>query len=247
MTTRKLIFAAATAWLGLGCAPGVAAPTSWNAAGDFSTTANPNGQWSYGFLVVQAGALTNDFVLSTQTSSGVDPVTGVQQTGWVCDYCDIWKNAATVRAYGVGVGQIGLDSDYGDSSTIRWTAPSAAVYSISGSFGSSGSGTGPSGAGWEWGTGTRSVSIDGQQVWSETGDEWTPLGSQFSFNETLAAGATIDFTVWGNSGCCGNTEIDATISTVVEPSSAIMTLVGLVGVRSFRRRKVSRLRSVSEA
>lgn len=88
---------------------------TYNALGDFSTTANPNGVWTYGELT--NGTFTPDASF-----------TGGQ-----------WAGAGTTNTSSVGtsVSALGLvlkPGQAGASADLRWTAPADGTYNISGSF-----------------------------------------------------------------------------------------------------------------
>jgi hypothetical protein len=88
---------------------------TYNALGDFSTTANPNGAWSYGELI------NGTFTADTSFTGGQ------------------WAGAGTTNTSSVGtnVNALGLvlkPGQAGASADLRWTAPADGTYNITGSF-----------------------------------------------------------------------------------------------------------------
>ncbi|MGA9451657.1 MAG: hypothetical protein WBW41_10010 [Verrucomicrobiia bacterium] len=78
---------------------------SWDLAGDWNPPANPNGAWTYGDY--DSGSFTN----LTYMTNGVDGVEG----GYLPVGGDgfIYKNLTGSAAYGIGPGQVSLESNYG--------------------------------------------------------------------------------------------------------------------------------------
>lgn len=148
---------------------------------------NPNGAWSYGWMPVGFGAFT-PYV--NHTTSG-----NPQWYGWGGDHSpSIWLNLGG-PAYGVPTGWLSLHPGPGtEPSIMRWTAPASGVARVAGQFL-----PGDSGA--------MQVAVRRNgQVWWNAAD-----AGSFDLTTEVAAGATIDFTVYGGYGA-GNTPIAAAIT-----------------------------------
>jgi RHS repeat-associated protein len=196
-------------------------PAVFDAAADFSPTANPNAPWSYGFIPV--GGLYTDFVLYDLGGPAPD-VPGL----------DAWRRTAgssdprvpvvahngglsTLYAYGDLVfppGEMHLHpGPEGQQSVVRFSAPFDGSFQIDVTF-SLGD---PVGSG---GTTTTDVHVAKNGVPLFDGDVngyVDPNDSEhYSGMQTLAAGDIIDFTVGFGDGnyYCDTTFLDATISAV---------------------------------
>ncbi len=106
---------------------------SWDAVKDFSDTANPNGAWSYGYATRLEGTFlpfTSNFTSGTTI--------GWNDNGSYPNYAGIalnntpytLDNSSTI-IIPVGVLALGIQQN---AILLRWTAPAAGNYSITGSF-----------------------------------------------------------------------------------------------------------------
>jgi hypothetical protein len=199
--------------------------TIFDAAADFSPTANPNGVWSYGFI--PAGGLYTDFALYDLGGPAPD-IPGL----------DAWRHTAgssdprvpvvahnggssTLYAYGDLVlppGEMHLHpGPEGQQTVVRFTAPFDGTFQIDVTF----SVGDPPGFG---GTTTTDVHVTRDGVSLFDGDVngyASPTDSEhLSGLQTLAAGDIIDFTVgFGNGNYYFDTTfLDATISAPQAPT-----------------------------
>lgn len=105
----------------------------WNVATDFTTSANPNGEWSYGYSLNRFGA----FNLATNAGFPLDLIS----LGWFS--IAVGLQPCTIRAgnftsfplLGQGVtlpaGAVGMQPDsLGKFAVVRWTAPEDGQYVI---------------------------------------------------------------------------------------------------------------------
>ena len=187
-------------------APVAHGATTFDAAADFSPTANPNGVWSYGWSVNRGAPFnlaTNKFTLGGLDGwdSGSNLATpGVLHNG----------TAGPVTLFGtltVPVGGLLMHpGPNGENALVRWTAPASGTYQISGAF---------IGIDFAYPT-TTDFAILHSSTQLFTGDISSyNVPVPFSFTESVAGGETIDFTVgfgvdgtyWGDS-----TALDVTIS-----------------------------------
>jgi hypothetical protein len=197
-------------------------------AGTFSGTANPNGAWSYG----QFTELTSTFTplaFHNDTSScsnlpnwsgapGGFPVVVGNNSGSSVT-CGSWTLPTdTLNLHPTNTS--GLDSD------VRWTAPAAGTYLISGSY-----------SALDTTTTLDSILLNGASLFS-TNINSLNLSKSFSLTETLAAGGTIDFTV----NCCsgldqnfnndstglqGSITLNSAPTPAPEPSALFLALGGM--------------------
>ncbi|MBI3349607.1 MAG: LEPR-XLL domain-containing protein, partial [Burkholderiales bacterium] len=184
--------------------------TSYDATADFKTSGNPAGAWTYGYSA-QGGA-----------GYALTPFDVVSGSAWnKAGYVTLgtpaaWKNTSGNAQYGVGAGQIALHpgpTANGDYAILRFTAPAAGLYTVTGQFfaGDSGSMSG-------------SVVRNGNllqplQYFASTND-----ASVFTFAPLqMASGETLDFAV-GNNGSfySGNTPL----SVAIQATAAAAPVVG---------------------
>ena len=203
--------------------------TSYDATASFSTTANPNGVWSYGYS--RAGEPSYSFASFTdvgvsvlgpywhRASYGVFPLVSKNQTGGALE--------------NILPGQLYLHpgpSPFQDLAILRFTAPAPDTYFVSGQFYAGAPGE-MSGAVYMNGSLLQSFPV-------------TTDGSMFSFAPvTLNLGQTLDFVV-GNNGnyLFGGTPISVVISPIPEPSSAILILLGAAAIAVRRGLAVASVR-----
>lgn len=167
--------------------------TRWNVREEFSTTSDPNGPWSYGWISQSGGAFTV-FRSQCRSSGGV---------GWRLDpeTPNIWINLSEHVLYGVKPGDMSLHPGRnGEEAVIRWQAPRTCVVTVNGAFGAGD-------------RGSMSVRVrHNEKVLFESND--TPKDEPFSLEFTVNVGDVVDFGVTpGSEGYAyGNTPLDAVIS-----------------------------------
>lgn len=191
--------------------------TVYDAVADFQVLSNPGAVWSYGYAP-QGGA---NYALTLFDSHGA--------SNWYMAAYNVlgtpaaWKSSATQLALHPG------PSGGGDFAVLRFTAPSAGNYSISGQFFA-----GDIGA------------MSGAIV--RSGNQASPLQYFASTNDQsvfsvptlqLTAGETLDFVV-GNNGSFyyGTTPLTVSITGAVpEPGSYALMGLGLAGLALLKRRR----------
>ncbi|MGD0365653.1 MAG: IPT/TIG domain-containing protein [Bryobacteraceae bacterium] len=106
---------------------------TWDAVTDFSDTANPNGAWSYGYASKLEGAF---LPFTTNVTSGT--TVGWNNNGSYPNYAGIAIDNTPYTLFNsntivipVGVLALGIQQN---AILLRWTAPAAGTYSITGSF-----------------------------------------------------------------------------------------------------------------
>ena len=209
--------------------------STYDAAGDFSAAANPNGPWSYlvsGSLLTQGQTTCNglagiacwdnaDFTLPHFTSVS-DNMTA----------SPIAENSSVT----LPPGELNMDPE-ANSVMVVWTAPSAGTWSVKGFF---------SGLDTESPSHPAEVILDSSTTLFSTTVDFHGQLSPFSFTRTLSAGDTLDFEVdTGNGGFNIGTGFDATISSqstssVPEPGSLALVGSGLLLLTGLSRRKLCR-------
>lgn len=210
---------------------------SYDLAADFTTAANPNGVWSYGYSTTLGGS----FVLHTSTSP--NPTYYSTIDNWHTDLGygmpAVLRNstAGTVtNDTGTAVltaGQLASHPGYsGQFSVVRFTAPAAGLFNVSGSFlGADIVGT----------TTDVHILLNGGAIFNGAVSGFD-AGSGPSFNSdwSLAMGDTLDFVVgWGNGNFdFDSTAISAVITQVPEPGTAAILILG--GLAMLRRASRSR-------
>jgi hypothetical protein len=209
------------------------AMTSFDAAADFSLASNPNGVWSYLY--------SNTLLPSAQTSGNTEY--------W-------WSNQSVPNSIIVGRAITGTAASgtvqFGDSYltmdpesqtvTVRFTAPSAGAYLISGMF---------FGADDQTNCGNSCAahpvlitdSVDGT-IFGPSSISSYLQSYAFNLNVTLAAGETVDFIAQtGTNGGCAycnlSTGLQATISETPLPAALPLFASGLgaIGVLGWRRKR----------
>ena len=195
---------------------------TYNAAGDFSATSNPNAVWSYGSLSLLSGF--------TLTTSNVASYGGTGLSGWVGNLDarpdgipyilhNGTANPITLVNTTYQPGQLALQAGLnGQYSDVRWTAPFSSSFSIAATF------SGLSSAG---DSSDVHILLNGTSIF-DANVNGSPNPQSYSGLQTLAAGAILDFiSGTGNDGSPneGNTALAASIIAVPEPNT-----VGLVGM-----------------
>lgn len=177
-------------------------PTAWDASENFSATRNPNGAWSAGWTPSLGGGLT----LFPTTASLADGVL----TAWIDQSINLYntpilgRNRSSTTFQGIAPGQLLLHPGChaGEVAVLRWAAPVAGSYAITGQF-------------FAGDIGDMSAYV------LENSNAATPLFSAvstddsptFDLNVQLAAGGYIDFAVAnGPAGCLnGSTPLEISI------------------------------------
>ena len=203
----------------------------YDAVKDFSASANPAGQWQYRY-----GTVTNSSLMTSKISNN-----GNALSGWVNDpnaaipnQYVIEKNfSSTAQNFGTVVfptDLLRLDGQ-GNNDIVRWTAPSAGNWSISGLF--QGIDTGEHAHNVEILKNLSSVLLAPSPI-----NAYGSLAT-FSMTQNLKAGDTIDFIeLTGPSPYNLSTGLAAQISAVPEPTSLAMIGMGICGLLGYfcRRR-----------
>lgn len=221
-----LVFAA------LAIAPVANAAVIYDAAGDFSSSSNPNGVWSYG----QSTTLGGSF--STMAAGGCGTL-----SGWSAFGSGAPGQPAFVLS---GIGNCGggmLSSatllnmhpgDNGQNAIVRWTSPASGNYTLTGLF----IGLDPVPT-----TTDVHVLLNGVSQFDGVVNTFGGTPVSFSLGGALAAGDTLDFAVgYGPNGhfFSDSTGFNATInfSAVPEPSSIYLLLAGgsFLAVKLVRRK-----------
>jgi len=200
---------------------------SYDATADFQTLSNPGSVWSYGYSS-SAGA-GYALTLFDTASASVWSMGGYNTLGTPAAFVNTGASAN-----GVATGQLGLHPGplaNGDVAILRFTAPTAGSYAVTGQFFAGDIGSMQ---------GLIILNDDAThplQVFGNTTDAsvFAPL------TLTLAAGAHVDFAV-GNNGSFyyGSTPLSVQINStpVPEPSSYALLLggLGMLGWMAKRRR-----------
>ena len=205
------------------------AAQSYNAAGDFSATSNPNGAWSYGYSYGVGSA----FILDTTNTAFYAP--GVPLSGWLGN-----ENPAPFTGYPYALhnGTAGLATnnvftvyqpgqlaespgDSNECSVIRWTAPTSGTFNIAATF---------SGLSSQGDSADVHILLDGTPIFNSI------VGGPATFSglQSITAGDTVDFVV-GNGGNGGNEDTTALSATIVpEPTTLGLLAMSLASLLSFR-------------
>ena len=183
---------------------------TYDAAGDFSITGNPNGAWSYGWSPTLGGAFTKD----VSTRSGHPHPELQSWDGPISSFFPVISKNITNATVVVGTvtwqpGQmVNHPGPNGEYSVLRWTAPKAGEVEFSASF-----------------SGADSTTTDVHVLFNETtiadcDGNVNGFGAGPTFSQTLVVeiGDTIDFVVgFGNNGYSNDsTGVDALITYVDE-------------------------------
>lgn len=203
----------------------------FDAAGDYSTTTNPNGAWSYGYSTAANPSAfvaydTTQYLvagLNVWDSSALtdNPTVSKNMTNTALNY-----STATWQPY-----QLSLHPGrLGEISIVRFTAPMTCTYNLEGAF----LGSDLAGA-----TTEVSVFLNGI-AWFSDELNYNGNGNTASFLGTVTMNAddTLDFRVGdGNNGpLFDSTGLEAIVVCVPEPSSAILgaAAAGLLALRRHR-------------
>jgi hypothetical protein len=201
---------------------------------DFSTTLNPNGEWSWGYSSV-LGSFTPLPFMDNADWRLVYPTwyTSPELDG---SYPHVWKNMTADKwLHQVGPGQVSLHPGNGDRMAIvRWTSPLQTELSIVGQF-------------WAGDLGEVDVFVlettagGTTTLFSVLG---TPSSQSFSLTTSVKAGDAIDFVVGCHDGWFyDNTPLNVDITPIPGPIPEPVTVLGVfgglasLGVYIRRRRK----------
>jgi hypothetical protein len=206
------------------------AASAYDAAGDFSSTSNPDGVWSYGSSTSLAGT----FVLDTTNTASFH---GLGLSGWLVnnpstDFAPyvIHNGTASPITYVNTTwqpGQLALNPGGSAYALVRWTAPSSGLYDINATF----SGLSSIGASTDVHILLDNVSIFNSAV------NGSPAPTSYSGIQSVLAGDRIDFAVgFGGNGNDQEdvTGLSATITAVPEPGTLGLVVTGLGCLLSFR-------------
>ncbi len=207
--------------LALFCTSGFAQNTSspsapsFSAVGQFSTTTNPNGTWSYGYTSTLGGPFNLYAIQGTTFFSN--------EIGWFGPFpncCSPGSPLVVVTAAGPPQSLDVLPGDSGQLSVVRWTAPANGPWDIVGQF---------------FGTGATSVDVHVLRNSSSIFDnvvnnsDAQPLGLTLR----LKAGDTIDFAV--GVGVDGSNSFDSTgFQAVISPHAYTFSTIDFPGATETR-------------
>jgi len=189
---------------------------AWDVARDFSKTANPTGPWSYGQTPTRGGA----FTAFTQTGTS----SGLNQWNYLGAEPLVFHNATastiTVSNLVAPAGAFAMHPGASQHTAVRWTAPYAGQWQISGSF--TGIDQAPT-------TVDVAVLVGGvQEFQTLIGAYNTP--QNFSLSRTLANGEVVEFTVDNFNGYFSDaTRLAATITPLSGPTVTITNVVPAIG------------------
>lgn len=208
----------------------------YDLAADFSTAANPNGVWSYGYSVTLGGAL----ILHTSTSPHPAYST---ISNWHTDLgygVPVILRNSTAGTVTNDTGSIVLTPGQlashpgtsGEFSIIRFTAPTAGLFNVTGAF---------QGADLVGSTTDVHILLNGSSVLAGNVSGFgAGSGPAFNTDLSLASGDRLEFVVgWANGDFTwDSTAISAVITQVPEPGAAAFFVIGgmVLALRARMRR-----------
>jgi hypothetical protein len=226
------IFTAVLAVAAAALTPAVARGAVFDAASDFSLSANPNGAWSYGYQDSLGGPL-NAYEVATADWRGTSNL-----EAWTTDRIGVDPNIshnptdAELSFVTVHVPPNGLTlhpGPGGQPSVLRWTAPAADAYAVTAAF-----------------RGNDETTTDVHVLHNDASvfdGRVTTYGEGPSFSTvlTVAAGDTIDFAVGNGSNGYFNdsTGLSATITPLPEPLGMMALSLAALGLMRRPRRGTS--------
>ncbi|HBF32929.1 TPA: hypothetical protein DDW35_00050 [Candidatus Sumerlaeota bacterium] len=168
---------------------------TWNMTQDFSTSINPNGTWSYGWVSAPHGGVFMPF----PRGDGQGEAPGA--IGWFLQLPgqNVWINRSDKSLCGVVPGQVSLHpGPHGEHAAVRWTSPATGRVSVRGKFGAG-----------DVGPVDVYVLCNGQQRLQSSNAR---ADAPFDISVQVKPGDTIDFLVGCTQWGCNNTPLDVTIS-----------------------------------
>jgi hypothetical protein len=205
------------------------AAQSYNAAGDFSISSNPNGAWSYGWST----SLGSAFIPSTIATNAY---MGFTLEGWLGNSDSsltpyVLHNATTtiVNNNPTTPYQPGQLAEHpgaqGQYEVVRWTAPFSGTFSINATF----SGLSTIGS-----TTDVHIFLDGVSIFNSAVNGY-PAPTSYSGIQSIVAGDRIDFAVGiGSDGSPDNDTTGLSATIVPEPGTLCLVAMGLASLLSFR-------------
>jgi hypothetical protein len=191
-------------------AVGTAQAKIWSLQDDFSTTSNPNGEWSYGHS-------ENGFTLYTTHNSS----TWSTSSNEAC----IWKNLGGTYL-GVLPGEVALHPAlHGEQSIARWTSPLDGSITVTGTFGAGDTG--------KVDTLIYLTSVGAPQLLFSVYD--TPNSQPFNLKPLVGVGDKLDFIV--GCGTDGYASDNTPLALTITPEPATLSLLALGGLTALGLRK----------
>lgn len=194
---------------------------TWNVEAGFSTTANPNGPWSFGgYATAGDTASFVSFTTTVTNYAGFAGLNGYDEGSFYVILQNQSGGVLTTAGVPADPGTVVLHpASNGREAVIRWTAPESMTVDIAGLF--------RGGDRFSSGT-TTDVEVRRNGVGLFGGDVNGAPDVPFSLDVTVAASDTIDFVV--GFGCDGNyfndsTILEATITTAPVPLPASLPLM----------------------
>jgi hypothetical protein len=215
----------------LSLAAGRANAQAYSAVSDFSLAGNPNGAWSYGTLSSFTGGTFS--LLTVPSSSGGFATWG--NGGSVPNAAGVTKNttSGTLTSGTVVLPPDLLNLD-GENfiADVRWAAPSAGAYNVSGRFQRTDNGGFP--------VSVRIVQDGLTTLFSA--DNFSTFNDQrpFNLNVVLSAGSVLDFAEGAPQFNNDGTGLALTITPVPEPGSLALCGLAAVGGWLLRRKGLGR-------